>query len=165
MWLKGKKLKMKLVDFIALSYKYCRYDPHSNRWTKMAPMTTRRLGVAVAVVGGYLYAVGGSDGSAPLNTGTVCPHFGFLSARCIMRCSVERYDPRMNKWTAVAPMGTRRKHLGCAVYNGFLYAVGGRDDATELSSAERYNPQTNQWSAVVAMSSRRSGVSQSPWRQ
>lgn len=45
------------------------------QWTKVAPMTTRRLGVAVAVLGGYLYAIGGSDGSTPLNT-------------------VERYDPR-----------------------------------------------------------------------
>lgn len=38
-------------------------------------MTTRRLGVAVAVLGGYLYAIGGSDGQCPLNT-------------------VERYDSR-----------------------------------------------------------------------
>ena len=38
-------------------------------------------------------------------------------------------------------------------------AVGGRDDATELSTAERYNPKANQWSPVVAMNSRRSGVS------
>lgn len=38
-------------------------------------MTTRRLGVAVAVLGGHLYAIGGSDGQSPLNT-------------------VERYDPR-----------------------------------------------------------------------
>lgn len=36
--------------------------------------------------------------------------------------------------------------------------VGGRDDATELSSAECYDPKTNQWSPVVAMNSRRSGV-------
>ena len=55
-------------------------------------------------------------------------------------------------------MGTRRKHLGVAVYNNMIYAVGGRDDTTELSSAERYNPQTNTWQAVVAMTSRRSGV-------
>lgn len=70
-------------------------------------------------------------------------------------------------------MTTRRKHLGCAVYNSYicksqtdrftrfelrLDAVGGRDDATELSTAERYNPKTNQWSPVVAMNSRRSGV-------
>lgn len=66
-----------------------------NKWSKVAPMTTRRLGVAVAVLGGFLYAIGGSDGQTPLNT-------------------VERFDPRSNKWTVVAPMSTRRKHLGCA---------------------------------------------------
>lgn len=109
-----------------------RYDPNTNRWTKVAPMSTKRLGVAVAVLAGYLYAVGGSDGTSPLN-------------------SVERYDPRHNRWTAVAPMGTRRKHLGCAVYNNMIYAVGGRDDTTELSSAERYNPQTNQWQVCISI--------------
>lgn len=37
-------------------------------------MSTRRLGVAVAVLGGFLYAVGGSDGTSPLNTGIVLSH-------------------------------------------------------------------------------------------
>lgn len=75
-------------------------------------------------------------------------------------------------------MSTRRKHLGCAVYNNFIYAgmshilyeimqngiksndflVGGRDDCMELSSAEKYNPHTNAWAPIVAMTSRRSGV-------
>ena len=32
----------------------------------MASMATRRLGLGVAVTGGCLYAVGGSDGAAPL---------------------------------------------------------------------------------------------------
>jgi kelch-like protein 20 len=95
------------------------YFHAENKWSKVAPMTTRRLGVAVAVLGGFLYAIGGSDGQTPLNT-------------------VERFDPRSNKWTIVAPMSTRRKHLGCAVFNNFIYAVGGRDDCMELSSAERY---------------------------
>lgn len=71
---------------------------------------------------------------------------------------MERYDPRTNRWMPMSPMGTRRKHLGVAVYNNMIYAVGGRDDTTELSSAERYNPQTNTWQPVVAMTSRRSGV-------
>lgn len=75
--------------------------------------------------------------------------------------TVERYNPQENRWHTIAPMGTRRKHLGCAVYQDMIYAVGGRDDTTELSSAERYNPRTNQWSPVVAMTSRRSGVSAS----
>lgn len=72
---------------------------------------------------------------------------------------MERYNPQENRWHTVSPMGTRRKHLGCAVYQDMIYSVGGRDDTTELSSAERYNPRTNQWSPVVAMTSRRSGVS------
>lgn len=72
---------------------------------------------------------------------------------------VERYSPQENRWHTIAPMGTRRKHLGCSVYQDMIYAVGGRDDTTELSSAERFNPRTNQWSPVVAMTSRRSGVS------
>lgn len=59
----------------------------------------------------------------------------------------------------MASMLTRRKHLGCAVYKNFIYAVGGRDDASELNSAERYNSQTNQWQPIVPMKSKRSGVS------
>jgi len=46
-----------------------RYDPQTNRWARAASMSTRRLGVGVAVLNGYLYAVGGSDGTSPLNTG------------------------------------------------------------------------------------------------
>ncbi len=51
-----------------------------------------------------------------------------------------------------------RKHLGCAVYKNYIYAVGGRDDISELNSAERYNPSTNQGQPVVPMKSKRSGV-------
>lgn len=76
-------------------------------------------------------------------------NFGFFF--CFIFC-------RQNKWCAVSPMSTRRKHLGCAVFNNYIYAVGGRDDCMELSSAERYNPHTNTWSPIVAMTSRRSGV-------
>lgn len=91
----------------------------------------------------------------------------FISCGCVLlplihvckSSAVERYNPQENRWHTIAPMGTRRKHLGCAVYQDMIYAVGGRDDTTELSSAERYNPRTNQWSPVVAMTSRRSGVS------
>jgi hypothetical protein len=45
-----------------------RFDPKENKWTKVASMMTRRLGVAVAVLSGHLYAIGGSDGQCPLNT-------------------------------------------------------------------------------------------------
>ena len=81
-----------------------RYNPKINRWDKVSSMNIKRLGVAVAVLNGYLYAVGGSDGQIPWNL-------------------VERYDPKENRWSEVAPMSTRRKHLGCAIYRVCLSQV------------------------------------------
>lgn len=40
------------------------YDPHTNRWTLVAPMSKRRGGVGVAVAHGFLYAFGGHDAPA-----------------------------------------------------------------------------------------------------
>jgi len=44
---------------------------------------------------GYLYAIGGNDGSSSLNT-------------------VERYDPLSNKWSIVNSMMLRRSSVGAA---------------------------------------------------
>jgi len=82
------------------------------------------------VLDGKLYAVGGSGGGA-------------LS-------SVERYDPALNAWEAVAPMAVRRIAFGVAVLEGKLYAVGGLNDEDEdgtLSSVERYDPALDARSA------------------
>lgn len=45
---------------------------------------------------GWLYAVGGNDGSSSLN-------------------SIEKYNPRTNKWVAASCMFTRRSSVGVAV--------------------------------------------------
>lgn len=45
---------------------------------------------------GYLYAIGGNDGSSSLNT-------------------VERYEPANNKWSFVCSMLMRRSSVGAAV--------------------------------------------------
>lgn len=45
---------------------------------------------------GWLYAVGGNDGSSSLN-------------------SIEKYNPRSNKWVAASCMFTRRSSVGVAV--------------------------------------------------
>ena len=68
---------------------FFRYDPESDSWSTVAPMLMPRGGVGVAGLGGYLYAVGGNDGAASLQ-------------------SVERYNPHTNKWSRVAPMNRRR---------------------------------------------------------
>ena len=48
-----------------------------------------------------------------------------------------RYDPHTNKWMEVAPMAKRRAGVGLAALNGYLYAVGGFDDASPLETIER----------------------------
>lgn len=40
--------------------------------------------------------------------------------------SVERYDPESDTWTYVTSMEKERSHLQAVVYNGKIYAVGGK---------------------------------------
>ena len=45
-----------------------RYDPQTNQWSSdVAPTSTCRTSVGVAVLDGYMYAVGGQDGVSCLN--------------------------------------------------------------------------------------------------
>ena len=57
----------------------------------MASMASARRYVAVGVINNLLYAVGGYDGTAVLDT-------------------VEVYDPRIDQWKTVASMRSRRRH-------------------------------------------------------
>lgn len=59
-----------------------RYDPKTDTWTAVAPMSVSRDAVGVCLLGDRLYAVGGYDGQVYLNT-------------------VEAYDPQTNEWTQV----------------------------------------------------------------
>ena len=93
-----------------------------------------RPGVAV-LNDGKLYAVGGYSGDDALS-------------------SVERYDPALDAWEAVAPMAEARFFHAVAVLDGKLYAVGGQNYGL-LSSVERYDPATNAWEAVAPMAAAR----------
>ena len=74
-----------------------RYDAENDKWTDIASMSTRRIGVGCAVLNRLLYAVGGYDGENRLS-------------------SVECYDPEHNQWTEVRAMNTMRSGAG-----GFSY--------------------------------------------
>ena len=71
----------------------CRYDPQTNTWQFVQPMHVCRGGVGLASLGGYLFAIGGHDGKAYLNT-------------------AEMYCPKANKWKMVASMKTSRAGAG-----------------------------------------------------
>lgn len=95
-------------------------------------------GVGVAVIGQYLYAIGGFDDSSPLD-------------------SVERYDPHTNQWTYVAKMTTCRGGVGAGAMGGRLWAVGGHNGDQYLNSVESYNPLTDTWEEGAPMHVFRAG--------
>jgi kelch-like protein 17 (actinfilin) len=69
--------------------------------------------------------------------------------------SVERFDPRVGRWSPLPSMSSRRSSCGVAALEGSLYCVGGNDGTMCMASAERYNPRRNAWEPVAGMHSRR----------
>ncbi len=59
-----------------------RYDPKTDTWTLVAPISSPRDAVGVCLLGDKIYAVGGYDGQQYLN-------------------DVECYDPQSNEWSKV----------------------------------------------------------------
>ncbi|XP_022244381.1 kelch-like protein 18 isoform X2 [Limulus polyphemus] len=65
--------------------------------------------------------------------------------------TVWRYDPVCNQWVEVEPMNQHRSELGLAVLDGHMYAVGGWEWETRLSSVERYDFIQDKWRFVSPM--------------
>ena len=154
----------------------------TDSWTTMAPMSTPREGLAVAVVNGRIYAMGGhTTGGAAV-------------------ASTEAYDPATNAWTTRNPMSAPRAGFAAAVINNIIYAVGGGDSRTRskrmirhpipgrrrrrcrpragvaaaavngklyaigvpnTSIVEEYDPNTNTWTTKTPMPTARSGLAAS----
>ncbi|KFZ54480.1 Kelch-like 4 [Antrostomus carolinensis] len=121
------------------------FDPHTNKWSLCASMSKRRGGVGVATHNGFLYAVGGHD--APASN-----HCSRLSD------CVERYDPKTDAWTTVAPLSVPRDAVGICPLGDRLYAVGGYDGHTYLDTVESYDAQNNEWTEEVPVNIGRAGA-------
>lgn len=164
------------------------YDYKEERWYQLAELPTRRCRAGLAVVNGFVYAVGGFNGSlrvrtvdvydplrdqwtqspsmearrSTLGVGVVNNQIyaigGFDGSTGL--ATAECYDIRCGDWKTIAPMSTRRSSVGVGVLNDILYAVGGYDGASRqcLSTVECYNPETDTWTLVAEMSLRRSGA-------
>ncbi len=108
------------------------YDPSNDTWTKRGDLTHPkygRQGLALSVVRGRVYAVGGLPG----------PRWRGVSA------AVESYDPTTDLWTPRADMPTARTGLVTGVVNGKIYAIGGGDEDGSIAAVEEYDPATDQW--------------------
>lgn len=61
---------------------------------------------------------------------------------------INRYDPKTDTWTMVAPMSVARDAIGVCVLGDRLIAVGGYDGQQYLTLAEAYDPHLNEWEPV-----------------
>ncbi len=86
------------------------YDPMSDRWETASPMPQAQAGLAAAVLGGKIYVFGGEYFS---------PGGGGVYAQAW------EYDPRKDKWRAVAAMPHPRHGLGAVTINNTIYVLGG----------------------------------------
>jgi kelch-like protein 8/kelch-like protein 20 len=106
------------------------YNPAANTWSTGPTMPTARDGLAAAaapcpggsISAGCIYAIGGYNGTARVNT-------------------VEVYNTFMNTWFTETPMPTKRSELAAAAARCFsqagtcVYAIDGRD-GTVLTTNE-----------------------------
>ena len=112
------------------------YDPVTNTWAKKsAKMPTPRVMLAVSVLNGKIYTIGGGNKNVNLNSNVNPNPYGVST--------VEEYDPIKDVWTKKADMPTKRCGLSTAAVNGKIYAIGGTDTipiGKGFSTVEEYTP-------------------------
>lgn len=86
------------------------YDPLSDRWEKARPMPKAQAGLAAATLNGKIYVFGGEYFS-PAGGGVFSEAW--------------EYDPREDRWRAVAAMPRPRHGLGAVALENAIYVLGG----------------------------------------
>ncbi|KAM5163329.1 kelch repeat and BTB domain-containing protein 11 [Mantella aurantiaca] len=122
--IKGSGEKAKLSDQV-----FC-YNPLTDAWEKIRPLTQPRSQLKLLALDGYLYAIGGE---------------------CLF--TVEKYDPRLDRWSPVAPLpkGAFAVAHEATTCNGEIYVSGG----TLFYRLLKYDPKRNEWQECPYNNSRR----------
>ncbi|XP_017560081.1 kelch-like protein 9 [Pygocentrus nattereri] len=107
-------------------------------WRALQPMEVPRYQHGVALLGGFLYIVGGQSTYDTKGKTAVD--------------SAYRYDPRFDRWLQVASLNEKRTFFHLSALKGKLYAVGGRNASGEIDTVECYNLSKNEWTFVSPMS-------------
>lgn len=133
-------------------------DPAFGGWEPLAPLPVPRAHFAVAVLDGFVYAIGGQLHHDVPEVGG--EDMDFSDQRV-----VHRYDPTADAWEEVAPLPARRSHTesAAAVHDGTILLAGGRNNAPSWPEriargfstrirgerwVTRYDPARDAWTRV-----------------
>ena len=109
-----------------------KYNPDTDLWQEVAPMSVARAGVCVVADESSMYAIGGWS------------RFGVLNV-------VEKYDPQRNSWSRVASTREKKAYC-CGVFvNSKVFLFGGvkrKVPAIILTLTEIYDPVADGWTSV-----------------
>lgn len=112
---------------------FYRYDPETDRWSRLPDLPEGRAAGAAGVIGDRLIYAGGAHDS-------------------VARPDTFAFDFESRRWSRLAPMHSRREHVGETVAGGKLYVLGGRTPATlAVDTAERYDPGDDSWERLPPM--------------
>lgn len=106
------------------------YNPRTGLWSRMRPLTQPRCQLQLVSMDGYLYAIGGE---------------------CLF--TVERYDLRADRWSAVAPLpkGSFAVAHEATSFGGNLFVSGG----SLFYRLLRYDSRRDEWEECPFNESRR----------
>jgi N-acetylneuraminic acid mutarotase len=113
-----------------------RYDPTTDTWETLSPMSVARLAVASTVLNGKVYAIGGQD-----------------------KASVEVYDPAIESWSEGVALPGEVNYGSAITLNEKIYLIGGRNASDQnINQVLCYDPSSNQWNAKANMPTARHGM-------
>lgn len=165
-----------------------RWNPRTNEWTALQPLTKRRRYAAAAAIGKRLYVVGGYDGRQRMNSVEcldlsqenatwqpvasltyrralpgVCVHQSLIYVcggfdGSSRLASTECYDEKTDVWTIGEDMHVGREGAGLVAIGDHLYCIGGYDGLNLLQTVEKYDINLGRWSQMAPMLTPRSGA-------
>ena len=107
-----------------------KYNPDTNIWQDVSPLSSPRSSICAVADGSYLYAIGGMS-----ETGK------FMNI-------VERFDPIYNTWYKCHSTLARRRHAAGAAIKQKVFVFGGLSEKSVADSCEVYDPTTNMWTGI-----------------
>ena len=121
-----------------------KYDAAADSWTAGPPLSERRAGGGLAVLGRTLHDFGGYKADRDTNAGD---HWSL---------SLDGGT----EWQPEADLPDPRGHVSAAVLDGKMYALGGDHghDTTQIdvASCHRFDPATSKWTAIASLPDGRS---------
>ncbi|WP_420593696.1 Kelch repeat-containing protein [Deinococcus sp.] len=127
-----------------------RYNPQANTYTRMPDLPIERAAGQLEYLGGKLHYFGGTNIARTQDTGE---HYVLDLAQ------------NATSWTVAAPLPNPRNHLGSAVLNGKIYAVGGQhghdDKLVTQATLNVYDPASDTWTALRDLPSPRGHIANS----